>query len=80
MSAAVTPTLFLGEPEEKVWLNDLVPVNTAKEAVAVICRGGSALLPEEDWDTARQVLRELGCTEQWIENRFDFAKTGRLRS
>src|SRR5436190_363170 len=72
----ITPTLFLGPPEARVWLRDLHVTGTAEEALKIILGGGSALLPVGAWDTAREVMRALGCSEEWIENRFHFARTG----
>lgn len=79
MSGCVTPTLFLGPPGAASFLTNLRPVTTVEEAVEVIESGKRALLPEDAWEDAAEVLRRLGLTQSQIEERIRFAKTGRLK-
>lgn len=74
-SACLTPTLFIGDPGDAVYLTNVTPVVTVDEAVAVIQAKGRALLPLDAWDDAAEVMRRLGIEEPWIENRLRFAKT-----
>jgi hypothetical protein len=75
----ITPSLFAGEPFEVDRLRDLVYVETAGEAIAVIEGGKSALIPLEGWKEAtREVLRSFDCDDDWIASRIHFAVTGRL--
>lgn len=77
-SACITPTLFLGEPEEAAYLHDVEVVETAEQAANAVLLGLTALLPAGAWDKAEQTLRLLGCSPAWIENRITFAMTGQL--
>jgi hypothetical protein len=78
MSAVITPTLFLGPPQDRAWLSDLEIATTAEEAALYINAGRSALLPEGRFDLAEQTLRLLGVDEAWIRNRIHYARTGEL--
>jgi len=74
--AAITPLLFLGDPEDAVWLDDITPVATSGEAVDLILNGHGALLPKGDWTSAGAVLTTLGCDDEWIARHLLYAKTG----
>lgn len=78
MSACITPTLFLGPEEDRIWLTNVIPVKTVEGAVAVIKDGNSALLPDGCWAEAEEVLRRLGLDEDGIADRIHFAQTGRF--
>lgn len=78
MSSCITPSLFLGPPEAASFLTDLYPVTTVDGAVAVIEDGRRALLPEDAWDAAAEVLARLGLPPDQVAERLRFAKTGKL--
>jgi len=73
-SIAITPSLFLGPPEQAVLLSDLLVVTTADEALHWIKEGGSARLPSNAWDAAREVLQRLGSDDAWIDKLFAAAR------
>jgi hypothetical protein len=70
----LTVKLFLGPPEAASIRADLIPVETASDAVTVIKCGHAALLPADGWDEAAAVLRKFGADEDWIEFRFRIAQ------
>jgi hypothetical protein len=66
---AVTPKLFVGDREDRVWLHDLEWVETPEGAFQVIREmGRSALLPYADWQTTvRETMDLLGIDQESIE-------------
>jgi hypothetical protein len=65
-AVAVTTRLYLGPPEAAAIWPDMIPVETAADAVTVIMSGHSALLPELAWEVAEEVLRRFGASEEHI--------------
>lgn len=78
MSIWVTPSLLVGS--EYCTTNIVTtPCVTAHDAVAVIAAGGHAWLPRDDWDElVREILRDLGVDDPWIERQIHYARTGVL--
>ena len=72
----VTPSLFLGEPPQR--LSRTAKVSTASEALTVIRSGGIAVLPLASSGEAEQVLETLGATKQHVATRLRFARTASL--
>lgn len=73
-SHLVTPSLVLGDPPA---VSRAVLVTGVEEALSVIKARGMAVLPHDSWDAAREVLERLGLSEEMIEDRLPFARTGR---
>jgi hypothetical protein len=64
---AITPSLFAGQPEDAVCLNDLIWAGAVGEAVKLIEDGRCALLAYENWqEQARDVLGLLGASQEHI--------------
>ena len=74
MSRFVTPSLYLGQP----YLPGTQRCATWTEAVAVISTGGTAVLPEGDYEGAAKTLEALGCSRSVTRSRVHFAKHGTL--
>jgi hypothetical protein len=65
---AVTPSLFAGQPADRVWFSDLHWADTVGEAVAIIEDGQSALIAREGWEEkVWDILGLLGATAETIE-------------
>lgn len=75
VSHLVTPTLVVGASPR---VSGAVEVSTVEEAVRVIEARGVAVLPEDAWQTAREVLERLGLSDEMIKDRLHFAQTGRI--
>jgi len=54
---------------------DATPLAAAEAAVA-ICAGEPVTVSDEE--TAREVLRLLGCDQAWIDSQIRFGQTGRV--
>lgn len=72
-AVAITTRLFLGPPEAAGLLRDLIPVETAGDAMTAIQSGHSALLPAGAWELAAAVLRGFGASEEHITFRLEMA-------
>jgi hypothetical protein len=73
MILVVTPTLFVGDPEDAAGARlPMIPVLTPAEAHEVVTARQdpptAALLPWEKWeDSVATTLRLLGSNDRWIE-------------
>lgn len=77
MSAtAITVALYLGPPEDAYGHDNMIPVDSAGDALTVIRSGHSALLPPGSWAAAADVLGRLGADTDQIEWLFRCARGG----
>jgi hypothetical protein len=65
----ITPSLFVGEPDDVGFLHDLVWANTTLQAVKLIKDGRSALIAHRDgWkQRCRDILGFLGAAPEQID-------------
>lgn len=65
---AVTPSLYVGVPEDHVYFSDLYWADTVVQAANLIEAGHSALIAEENWeDRVYAILAMLGAKPGTIE-------------
>lgn len=72
----MTPRLFVGNPPPLI--SDAVLVTCAEDAMKVMSKGGTAVLPPEAWDEASKVLAAFGQSTPQVKTAVKFAKTGKL--
>lgn len=65
-TTSVTPLLFLGDIYEGI-AEGAYKVATAGEAIQLIEAGLTAVLPEDAWDLAEEILRATIDDHAWIE-------------
>lgn len=72
-SAFVTTHLVVGDPPSKI-SGRTSQVQSTEQAIEVIERGGTAVLPDGAWDLAADVLRYFGADEEHIRFQVDTAR------
>lgn len=72
----ITPTLLVGKVP--VGIVRAERAQDADRAIALIEAGKTAVLPNDAWSVAADVLQRLGMSHEDIHDRISFAKTGQL--
>lgn len=72
----ITESLFMGPPEAAVGSAQLLPVESASDALTVIKSGFQALLPPGSWAMAADVLMKLGAELGDVAWLFEVAQRG----
>ena len=73
---SITPTLMMGDVPEHL---DAYRAETAGQAVLLVIDGLIAVLPDDSWELAEEVLRVFQPYHDLVLERLEMARTGRYR-